>query len=330
MDCTKHADIVLTKHLPCPLDEFPKSILLMVECVVCGRIVNKAQEIQTVIFSKEEGDWTEAKAREWLDDHDFRSDKVDETDASWRFRQFDSADCQEGSFESLIEDLPAGVTLVSCDKTKSAAVGEKQYKSWPSIIRNVDRKRRQIEFDLSTDSKDRSGDVVRVDGWELDNYRLNPVFLWAHDYTRPPIGRAVEIDVVMGAKRGSKRTGVLRAVDEFADTEFALEIFDLYSDKILNAVSVGFEPIEWQAMFEENDRFVGIEYTRQELLEHSAVPVPANPETLQRAIQKGMINHTAGYFDDRLEVAKKAVADRRDLTALAEKLDETQQLLRSV
>ena len=320
--------MVLSRKLAAPLEEFPKSILLMVECVVCGRTVEKAQEVQTVVFSKEDGDWTEGKAKKWLDDHDFKNDKVDETDATWRFRQFSPSDCQEGSFQSLTENVPAGVTLVSCEKSKAAEASTVKYKSWPSVVRNIDKRLRQIEFIVSTDTRDRAGDIVRADGWELDNYRKNPVFLWAHDYTRPPIGRAIEIEAIAAPKRASGSSGVLRAVDEFADTEFALEIFDLYSDKILNAVSAGFDPIEWQAMFEENDRFVGIEYTRQELLEHSGVPVPMNPETLQRAIQKGMINHTAQYFDDRLDAAKRAVSDREDLASVAEKLNETQELLR--
>ena len=45
----------------------------------------------------------------------------------------------------------------------------------------------------STDDADRHGDTVALDGWQLDNYRRNPVLLWAHDYGRPPIGRASEV-----------------------------------------------------------------------------------------------------------------------------------------
>ena len=49
-----------------------------------------------------------------------------------------------------------------------------------------------MSFVLSTDEVDRHGDVIATVGWNLDSYRKNPVFLWAHDYARPVIGRAVE------------------------------------------------------------------------------------------------------------------------------------------
>ena len=46
---------------------------------------------------------------------------------------------------------------------------------------------------LSTDEVDRHGDLVSVGGWRLQAYRRNPVFLWAHDYTQPAIGRALAV-----------------------------------------------------------------------------------------------------------------------------------------
>ena len=48
-------------------------------------------------------------------------------------------------------------------------------------------------FVLSTDDVDRHGDVVAADGWNLVFYRRNPVLLWAHDYRRPAIGRALNL-----------------------------------------------------------------------------------------------------------------------------------------
>jgi hypothetical protein len=47
-----------------------------------------------------------------------------------------------------------------------------------------------MAFVISTDEVDRHGDVIQAQGWQLDAYRNNPVFLWAHDYSRPVIGRA--------------------------------------------------------------------------------------------------------------------------------------------
>ena len=41
----------------------------------------------------------------------------------------------------------------------------------------------------SDETEDRLGDVLRTGGWDLEAYRRNPVFLWAHDYTHTPVGR---------------------------------------------------------------------------------------------------------------------------------------------
>lgn len=73
-----------------------------------------AQEVQTIIFSKDS--WTLGQAREWLREHDFKTD-VDETDTSYRFRQFDPDQCRAGSFLTLTENMPAGLAMVSCDRS---------------------------------------------------------------------------------------------------------------------------------------------------------------------------------------------------------------------
>ena len=54
---------------------------------------------------------------------------------------------------------------------------------------------RILRFIGSNEARDRDGDIILASGWELDNYKKNPVFLWAHDYTIPPIGRALSVEV---------------------------------------------------------------------------------------------------------------------------------------
>lgn len=46
-----------------------------------------------------------------------------------------------------------------------------------------------LTFVLSDKSPDRMGDVIREDGWQFDNFKRNPVALWAHNSTMPPIGK---------------------------------------------------------------------------------------------------------------------------------------------
>lgn len=136
-----------------------------------------------------------------------------------------------------------------------------------------------LTFVASDEAEDRMGDVVRADGWDLGAYKQNPVFLWAHDHTRTPIGRSNWIAVDGGR---------LMATVEFAPTAFAQEVETLYRQRFLRAVSVGFRPRAFTLRKDRNGGVEGIEYTKHELLEISAVAVPANPRALAKALEDGL------------------------------------------
>ena len=129
---------------------------------------------------------------------------------------------------------------------------------------------RRLLVSAAVGTEDRKGDVIEVDGWVLDGYRANPVFLWAHDRSLPPIGRASAVWVA---------DGELRASVEFAPTEFAGQVWELYAAGFLRGVSVGFLPLEVEARTASDGRR-GCRYVRQELLEISAVPVPMHAGAL--------------------------------------------------
>ncbi len=125
-----------------------------------------------------------------------------------------------------------------------------------------------LVFVASTGEVDRHGDTVAPGGWRLDAYRDNPVVLWAHDYGEPAIGRA---EAVWSDGRA------LRARLEFAPTEFAGQVERLYRQGYQKGVSVGFRPLRFEERRDPvNGAFLGIRFLEQELLEISAVPVPAN------------------------------------------------------
>ena len=133
-----------------------------------------------------------------------------------------------------------------------------------------------MTFVISSEEVDRHGDVVLAQGWRLAAYRQNPVFLWAHDYTRPVIGRARAVWA---------ETERLLARMEFAPTGFAQEVAALYRSGYQQGVSVGFKPLRYEERRQEQTgAFLGIRFLEQELLEVSAVPVPANRQALRRAL----------------------------------------------
>lgn len=131
-----------------------------------------------------------------------------------------------------------------------------------------------MTFVISSEAVDRHGDIVTASGWQLDEYRQNPVLLWAHDYTRPVIGRAQAV---------WQEPGILLARLEFAPTDFAQEVAALYRRGYQQGVSVGFKPLRYaERRHESTGALLGIHFLEQELLEVSAVPIPANRQALRR------------------------------------------------
>lgn len=171
-----------------------------------------------------------------------------------------------------------------------------------------------IRFVASTEGIKRDGLEISSAGWQLDNYRKNPVVLWGHDYmTRPPIGRAeVAID-------GDRL--VADVTFDRADP-FAAEVERKYRAGYLNAVSVGWESLEDS----------GQKVTRQDLLDISAVPVPGDPDALiqrqaaaMRAYLDGVMQPGADGDGQRMG----AVLNARNRDALHQAVDLINAVLES-
>lgn len=139
---------------------------------------------------------------------------------------------------------------------------------------------RVIRFVGSDESVDRDGDTISIDGWDVAAYNKNPVVLYGHDYYGLPIGRAVvSID-----KRARQLlfditfpTVAELSTDPAMPSEHALKVDAIYNMAkagILNTVSVGFRGLE----YDRTD--TGLAYKKQELMEVSIVPVPANPNAI--------------------------------------------------
>jgi len=140
---------------------------------------------------------------------------------------------------------------------------------------------RQYEFIASTADQDRDGEVIDVAGWDLKNFKKNPVIMFAHDYRTLPIGRATKIGV---------RDGKLVNNVEFPPQgtyEFADIVERLVGAGFLKTESVGFMPKKWEDG--DGEKAPRRTYTKQELLEISIVPVPSNPNALMNAVKEGVI-----------------------------------------
>jgi HK97 family phage prohead protease len=142
---------------------------------------------------------------------------------------------------------------------------------WPVEIRQVDDPSRVISFiGVSAQEAVRDRLFLVPRGARLENYRRNPVFLWAHDYREPAIGRALDIRV---------RDTAIEFDIEFAGRDvspFADVVYQLYRRRFMRAVSVGWITLESERE-ELPDGRTRIRITKWDLLELSAVPVPADP-----------------------------------------------------
>lgn len=124
----------------------------------------------------------------------------------------------------------------------------------------------EITAIASTAVEDRQGEIVEVTGWDLKEFKKNPIILWGHDHNEPAIGQATKTWV-----DGTGKSAKLMVKIAFQEvTQRAREIKQLVQDGVIKTLSVGFLPIDGE----------GNRYTKQQLLEVSVVNVPANPEAM--------------------------------------------------
>lgn len=140
---------------------------------------------------------------------------------------------------------------------------------------------RVIRFIGSDESLDRDGDTIAIDGWDVSNYMKNPVVLFGHDAYGLPVGKSI---AVTADKRARQLLFDIEfpTIEELSSnpktpSEHALKVDAIYNMAkagILNTVSVGFRGLDYESTA------TGRAYKRQELMEISIVPIPANPNAV--------------------------------------------------
>src|SRR5947209_19127343 len=137
---------------------------------------------------------------------------------------------------------------------------------------------------ITTADAARAGDVIVPTGLRNANEFLrNPVVLWAHQRSLPPVGTCTRLDVQ--PERIVAETRFAKGVP------FAEDLFRLYEQGVLRGWSIGFVPLVAKllpAAEGEAGRRArpGLQIEEWNLLEYSAVPIPENPGALTVAIQK--------------------------------------------
>lgn len=145
-----------------------------------------------------------------------------------------------------------------------------------AVVADEDLGPREVRVVASTPSPDRAGDVMVPKGCEFKAYAANPIVLADHDPTKPiGVAKLAIFDDRVEALVTFAPEGVSPKADEYCG---------LAKARILNAVSVGFRPVESEPI-----KGGGYRFLKWELMELSFVAVPCNSEAL--VVQRSAAAH---------------------------------------
>lgn len=143
----------------------------------------------------------------------------------------------------------------------------------------------KVTFTASTNTPDRYGDIVEQRGWSIKAYERNPIILLNHDHSSLPIGK--------GDIRFSEGNLIVDVTFDMEDPQ-AANVARKAANGFINAVSVGFQPIESVSRRDlpDNSPFYGKRgqyFKKAELLEISIVTIPANSEATMLGKNTGLL-----------------------------------------
>jgi len=136
----------------------------------------------------------------------------------------------------------------------------------------------EYNFIMSDETIDRDGEIIKVDGWDVKNYKSNNILLWGHRHDIPGIGVVGKVVTEDGKLVAKKVRFASPGIYELADT-----IHGLVDDGVLKAVSVGYMPVEREyPEMEDNNKKKKprVVTNKAELYELSIVNVGSNPNAL--------------------------------------------------
>lgn len=217
------------------------------------------------------------------------------------------------SLQELREAGPAEVRAVKAD----SEVMHFRFSTKRSP-RSLMAEERTVEHTASNEDQDRMGDRISVRGWELESFKRNPVLLWDHNASEPPIGRVMKVRKAAGDD-GRPELSTVSRFHEAEKNPHADLIFRMVADGDLPAVSVGFNPMEVELPKSAEEAKAlgvgefGVYFKRQELLELSVVTVPAHAGALAKKLEK---MHDTGEYSWAVldEVIRRLTGEKLERT----------------
>ena len=181
-------------------------------------------------------------------------------------------------------------------------------------IREDAEEKRTIAFTISDGTRDRHRTVLNPEGWDLSNYKRNPIVGYQHEIYGSFFSDS-NPDNIIGTGNAYVEKKELIGEVKFEPEKInplAEKIFQKVMIGTLRATSVGFIPIgkghygkDLEASGEKDETYY---YAGQELLEFSIVNIPSNPKATKRSIFEQFGRILLQYFKPE-ELKKMTVAE---------------------
>lgn len=201
----------------------------------------------------------------------------------------------------------------------------------PSVyeIRSIDKKAREVEVVASTSGVKRDGNAIfhSEKAWDFRNFEKNPAMLWSHDYGSAfaPPGLPLGYWKTWGVEK-TKAGSALIMRGWFEEDEFPEKVWRRILSGTIRAVSIGWNPLEFEELKDDKGRQVGWNFTLNELYECSWVVIGADPD----AGIRGMYADLKPEELDVIANGRRAHELSRGVAYMLDHRDAPEEFLRSI
>jgi hypothetical protein len=142
------------------------------------------------------------------------------------------------------------------------------------VLRAMDSSALSWQFKISDETSDLTHDVIKVNGWRLQNFAKNGPVLFCHDSGSMPVGQS-SLPWISGSSLMANVTFPAAGISAASD-----QCRSMIAAGVLRGASVGFVPGRF-ALSRDPQRPMGIDFLDgHTLTEWSCCAVPANPNCL--------------------------------------------------
>ena len=178
--------------------------------------------------------------------------------------------------------------LVDWFKENSDDEGNVQQETVAYTTANIKLEGEGFSWVLSDFTLDRDMERMDPSGWDVKEYKKNPIVLWSHSSSNMFAADVPAIGMMKNIKKATDEKGQLTGTVIFDESGFdplAMSIASKVRQGILTTGSVGFmtKVIE---IIEDSKDGTRLIHRKQELMEFSIVNIPANPNAqIQRSAE---------------------------------------------